>query len=103
MIHKQVIVLPWQFLLKGYLDSVIMINFCMDLKLDFNYREITMKTVLFGIDNAFGDNNKFMINGLCCYISDFTPNLKTEEMLNRRLNSKKPLNVSYLKKEMPTR
>ncbi len=32
------------------------------------------------------------------YISEYTPNLKTEEMLNRRLNSKKPLNVSYLKR-----
>ena len=32
------------------------------------------------------------------YISEYTPNFKTEEMLNRRLNSKKPLNVSYLKR-----
>ena len=52
--------------------------------------------LLFGIANAFAAQNKFVIYEMSWYISKYTPNLKTEEMLNRRLNSKKPLNVSYL-------
>ena len=37
--------------------------------------------------------HKFVIDEMSGYISEYTPNLKTEEILNRRLNSKKPLNV----------
>ena len=54
--------------------------------------------LLFGVGSAFGDQNKFVIEEMSWYISEYTPNLKTEEMLNRRLNSKKPLSVSYLKR-----
>ncbi len=69
------------------------------LKIRFQLqRNDNVNRLLFGAQNAFGDNNKFVINDLCWYISEYTPNLKTEEMLNRRLNSKKPLNVSYLKR-----
>ena len=56
-----------------------------------------MKRLLFGVANAFADQNKFLIDEISWYISEYTPNLKTEDMLNRRLNSKKQLNVSYLK------
>ena len=48
--------------------------------------------------NAFADQNKFLIDEISWYISEYTPNLKTEEMLNRRFNSMKPFNVSYLKR-----
>ena len=54
--------------------------------------------LLFGVANAFADQNKFLIDEISWYISEYTPNLKTEEMLNRRLNSKNRLNVSYLKR-----
>ena len=54
--------------------------------------------LLFGAANAFGDQNKFVIDEMSWYIGECTPNLKTEEMLNRRLHSKKPQNVSYLKR-----
>ena len=54
--------------------------------------------LLFGMANAFGAQNKFLIDEMSWYISEYTPNLKTEEMLNRRLKSKKPLSVSYLKR-----
>ena len=53
---------------------------------------------LFGVVNAFADQNKFLIDEISWYISEYTHNLKTEKILNRRLNSKKPLNVSYLKR-----
>ena len=53
--------------------------------------------LLFGMANAFAAQNKFLIDEISWYIGEYTPNLKTEEMLNRRLNSKKPLKVSYLK------
>ena len=34
--------------------------------------------------NAFVAQNKFLIHEISWYISEYTPNLKTEEMLNRR-------------------
>ena len=49
--------------------------------------------LLFGIVNAFGAQNIFGIDEMSWYISEFNPNLKAEEMLNRRLNSKKPRNI----------
>ena len=39
--------------------------------------------LLFGVGNAFGDQNKFVIDEICRYISKYTPNLRTEEMLNK--------------------
>ena len=54
--------------------------------------------LLFGVASAFTVQNKFVIDSTSWYISEYTPNLKTEEMLNRRLNSKKLLNASYLKR-----
>ena len=48
--------------------------------------------------NAFGAQNIFGIDEMSWYNDEYNPNLKTEEMLNRGLNSKKPLNVSYLKR-----
>ena len=54
--------------------------------------------LLFGVASAFGDQNKFVIDEMSWYIREYTLDLKTEEMLNGRLNSRKPLNVSYLKR-----
>ena len=64
-------------------------------QLQRNYNE---NRLLFGVAHAFAAQNIFVIDEMSWYISEYTPNLKTEEMLNRRLNSKKPLNVSYLKR-----
>ena len=57
-----------------------------------------MKIDCFWCGNAFAAQNKFLVHEISWYISEYTPNLKTEEMFNRRVNSKKPLNVSYLKR-----
>ena len=69
------------------------------LKIRFQLqRNDSENRLLFGVANAFAAQNKFLIYDISWYISEYTPNLKTDEMLNRRLNSKKPLHVSYLKR-----
>ena len=74
-------------------------NVLYGLKIRFQLqRNDNENRLLFGVGSAFGEQNKFVIDEMSWYISEYTPNLKTEEMLNRRLNSKKTLNVSYLKR-----
>ena len=76
----------------------------MVLKLDFKCKAmiIIYNRLFFGVVNAFAAQNKFVIDEISWCIREPAPHLKTEEMLNRRLNSKKPLNVSYLKEDVNT-